>query len=412
MKPAFFLSNAETHKHILSQNNAMAKLVVTSKSHAGVSYPLGSHWITIGRNNGNSFQLPDSSVSGQHCEVQLRGHELVVRDMRSTNGTFINHTIISEGVLRPGDSLRLGEVELNLDLSGNSAPTPKELAEYNSDYHHASAQLQAQASFGGKRRQVLLVDDSMAFLEMAGDIFEAFSKDEWEVHRACGADQALATVQQRQVELAILDINMPMLDGLQLLTLLHRRHPEVKKVVLTSMRHETHRAPCLAAGAELFLEKPITSDGLRFVFNVLNDSISWKQREGFSGTLQHVALVDVIQIECLRRNSCILEIHADQVEGQIYIERGDIVHAATRDCSGEQALHRLLSSTDGQFQLSPFRPPSERTVQGSWEWLLMESARVRDEERGAHAAEKTAFISRPATDSRPETPAQSWSPCE
>jgi CheY-like chemotaxis protein len=377
----------------------MAKLVVISKAQAGLSYSLGKHWSTIGRSPGNVFQIPEASVSGQHCEVFWRGDELTVRDMRSTNGTFINDSMISEGVLRPGEVLRLGEVELRLEVSAvNGAssgdhPLPD-------DHGEVAAARQMKGSPAGRRHQVLLVDDSMAFLEMAGEVFEAFSSGAWEVHRACGADEALGIMQQRQIELAVLDLNMPVLDGLQLLTMLHRRHPDVKKVALTAMPNDTHRGPCLAAGAELFLEKPITRDGLRFVFNVLNDSITWKQREGFSGTLQQVGLVDIIQIECLRRNSCILEVHTGQLQGQIYIESGVIVHAAAGGLSGEKALHRLLSLNDGQFNLYPYRPPAERTVHGSWEWLIMESARVRDEERSVKDNEETAIISRPGSEDK------------
>src|SRR3954470_7561196 len=95
----------------------MAKLVVISKGQAGLSHELGRHWVTIGRAPGNMFQVAESSVSGQHCEVLLRGNELVVRDMRSTNGTFIKGTLITEGILRIGEVLQLGEVQLRLEAT-------------------------------------------------------------------------------------------------------------------------------------------------------------------------------------------------------------------------------------------------------------------------------------------------------
>src|SRR6516162_4162030 len=102
----------------------MAKLVVISKSQAGLSHPLDKHWVTIGRGPNNAFQIAESSVSGEHCEVLLRRGELLVRDMRSTNGTFINGRMITEGVLRPGEVLQLGEIELRFEASNpNVAPS-------------------------------------------------------------------------------------------------------------------------------------------------------------------------------------------------------------------------------------------------------------------------------------------------
>jgi CheY-like chemotaxis protein len=376
----------------------MAKLVITSKSHAGLSHLLGNQWVTIGRGLSNAFQIPDSSISGQHCEVLLNGSELLVRDMRSTNGTFIKGKMITEGVLRIGEVLQLGEIELRLEASQPSVASLSVHGPAHDNLRKAAAtsSLPSNRTNGAKKHQVLLVDDSMAFLETSSEMFGSFANGDWEIHKACGADQALSIIQQRRIEVAVLDLNMPMLDGVQLLGMLHRRHPEVKKVVLTGLANESLRTQCLATGAELFLEKPITRDGMRFVFNVLNDLITWKQRDGFAGTLQQVGLTDIIQIECLRRSSCILEVHAPQSQGEIYIESGVIIHAATAELSGEKALHRLLCLTNGQFHLYPYRQPSARTIQGSWEWLVMESARVRDEERSSAADDKTAVITRSA----------------
>ena len=364
----------------------MAKLVVVSDSHAGLSCELGRRWLTIGRAPGNAFQLAEQSVSGRHCEVLFRGDELRVRDLGSTNGTFIKGVPITEGQLRIGQVLGLGEIELRLEVSPPSAAPLAEPGPTNPAPSPPSA-------LGPMRKhRLLLVDDSMAFLETASELFNHLARGAWELQTVCGADQALNLIQQGQFELAVLDIHMPMLDGLQLLAMLRRRHPEIKLVVLTAIANETLRAQCLAAGAELFLEKPIARDGFNFVFNVLNDLLTWRHPEGFSGTLQQVGLADIIQIECLRRSSCILQIQTAQPEGEIYIESGAIVHAVAGMLSGEKALQHLLSLQDGQFHSYPYRRPSQRTVQGSWEMLLMESARIRDEARGAPAGGKTSLF--------------------
>ena len=133
---------------------------------------------------------------------------------------------------------------------------------------------------------------------------------------------------------------------------------------------------------------------MRFVFNILSDLMAWNKREGFSGTLRQVGLTDIIQIECLRRSSCILEIHTPQAKGEIYIESGVILHAVAGAVSGQKALHRLLSLNNGEFHLHPFRRPLERTIQGSWECLLLESARVRDEEKSPRAREDTVILTK------------------
>jgi hypothetical protein len=165
----------------------------------------------------------------------------------------------------------------------------------------------------------------------------------------------------------------------QLIRIINRRFPDVKKAVMTGLATEEKRAASLANGVELFIEKPRSEDGLKSVFAMLNELIGWTAREGFHGVLRRVGLQDVIQMECLGRNSSVLEIHNQQVRGRIYIEDGKIIHAVVGDETGEGAFQKLLALSSGEFHLQPFESPPERTLEGQWEFLLMEAARVRDE---------------------------------
>lgn len=102
----------------------MAKLVVLSEGLTGQSYELKVDKTTIGRVEDNTFQIAQPSVSSHHCEVMLRGNDVVVKDLNSTNGTFINNQqITTEGVLKPGQILRLGQIEIRLE-SNVPAPAP------------------------------------------------------------------------------------------------------------------------------------------------------------------------------------------------------------------------------------------------------------------------------------------------
>ncbi|MGD0262128.1 MAG: FHA domain-containing protein [Verrucomicrobiota bacterium] len=105
----------------------MAKLVVLSAGMTGRTQELKVDKTTIGRVEDNTFQIAEPSVSSHHCEVLLRGSEVVVRDLNSTNGTYINGEKVTEKVMKPGQILRLGQVELRLDTDAPAAPTKKHL---------------------------------------------------------------------------------------------------------------------------------------------------------------------------------------------------------------------------------------------------------------------------------------------
>lgn len=106
----------------------MAKLVILNQGMSGRTFDLQIERTTVGRVEDNTFQIGDASVSSHHAEILLRGPEIVIRDLNSTNGTFINGEKISEAPLKSGQTLRFGQVELKIDdgqpVSAAPAPAP------------------------------------------------------------------------------------------------------------------------------------------------------------------------------------------------------------------------------------------------------------------------------------------------
>lgn len=103
----------------------MAKLVVLSAGMTGRTYELKVDKTTIGRVEDNTFQIAEASVSSHHCEVLLQGSEVMVKDLNSTNGTYINGAKVTESAIKPGQILRLGQVEMRLETDAPAAPAKK-----------------------------------------------------------------------------------------------------------------------------------------------------------------------------------------------------------------------------------------------------------------------------------------------
>ena len=378
----------------------MAKLVVIAKGAPGKAHELNGHWTTIGRGEGNTFQIIESSVSGRHCEVRADGDELHVRDLLSTNGTFINGEKITEAVLKSGHTLRLGDVELRFENSHNGVngtsfiskmlltrSAANEPAKTETVPRNASADKDITTESKTKYH-ALFVDDSLAFLETFADLCSEMANKTWRISKATTADRALAVLNEMPVDLAVLDIGIPMVDGIQLLGIIKRRYPGLKIAVLTGSPTERNREACLSGDADLFIEKPVSPEGTKIVFNMLNDLISWTAREGFSGSLREVNLQDLIQMECIAKRSTLFEIRNREISGEICIEGGAVIHASVGASVGEPAFNQLLSLKGGEFQMKPFRAPDQRTIKQGWEILLMEAARASDED--------TAFLTKKA----------------
>lgn len=106
----------------------MPKLVVITVGFNDASYEVKPEKSSVGRLPDNQIPLPEPSVSSRHCELYAKGDEIVVKDLNSTNGTFINEKQLEAGkevVLRPGQVLRLGQVELRYETGKKQTEQPR-----------------------------------------------------------------------------------------------------------------------------------------------------------------------------------------------------------------------------------------------------------------------------------------------
>lgn len=75
---------------------------------AGVDVPLAGV-VTVGRNPANDVVLDETVVSAAHAELRPEGDSYVIRDLGSTNGTFVNGERVGEADLTNGSMLRVGD---------------------------------------------------------------------------------------------------------------------------------------------------------------------------------------------------------------------------------------------------------------------------------------------------------------
>lgn len=227
--------------------------------------------------------------------------------------------------------------------------------------------------------RVLFVDDDPTFLDLFQRLISELAGPDWVVFTAQDSAQALNLLHNQAIDLLVTDIHMPVVDGLQFLKILQRQYPNLLKVVLTADSSGAYRASCLSHGAELFLEKPRHPRGWQTIFAHLQQLVRMRPETGFQGVLRKVGLQDIIQLECLARNSSLLEVNTGASKGEIHIHEGQVTHARFGEQQGEDALFQLLALPGGEFRLKPYAEPPAQSIAGSWEFLLMEGARKRDE---------------------------------
>src|SRR5688572_1755336 len=99
----------------------MARLIVNPRTPQARPILLKQGVNKLGRREGNDFTIDDPSVSGSHCEVILSDGTVRLRDVGSTNGTFINGVQVSDVTLEPDQHIQIGNVTVLFEAD---APVP------------------------------------------------------------------------------------------------------------------------------------------------------------------------------------------------------------------------------------------------------------------------------------------------
>lgn len=99
----------------------MAKLSLMFENKLVKEVPIGNRPVSIGRSPDNDIPVDNLAVSTYHARVYYEGGRLVVEDLDSLNGTFVNDLRIERATLHDGDSIWIGKHSIKVDTSADAA---------------------------------------------------------------------------------------------------------------------------------------------------------------------------------------------------------------------------------------------------------------------------------------------------
>ena len=231
------------------------------------------------------------------------------------------------------------------------------------------------------RHKLLILDDDPVFLELYKEwLSQLPSKPE--IQTSTSGARALSMLESEQFRVLICDLKMPKMDGLQVLSIVRRRFPELRTIVMTGVEDEEFRSRAYALGVDLFWLKPDTQKNMQMFLECLESLLGQTAENGFRG-IQNKSLMDILQMECLSQSSTVFRITRGSQVGKIWILNGDLIDAETDGARGEAAFRRILEWKSGTFETLPSESDRERTVTKSINALLLETAQAMDENAGS-----------------------------
>lgn len=94
------------------------RLVMFKANGQRKDFPIINDGAVIGRAETCDLRIPLLSVSRRHCELMVAGGEVKVRDLASSNGTYVNNRRVNEQVLHAGDRLVVGPIVFTVQIDG------------------------------------------------------------------------------------------------------------------------------------------------------------------------------------------------------------------------------------------------------------------------------------------------------
>jgi CheY-like chemotaxis protein len=184
-----------------------------------------------------------------------------------------------------------------------------------------------------QQKTVLLVEDQPMILRLYMTILNAHP--EFRVLSASNGLEALQILERDTVNVLVTDLNMPVMDGFQLISEVHRRFPSLPIVVNTSVRDPRLQEQALELGALRLLIKPPR-------MNLLISEVRRLADLPAPGLVRGLGVRSLLQLLNWERKTCTLNIYQKGNTGHLYLRDGELIAASSYGKEGLSAAYHIL----------------------------------------------------------------------
>ena len=195
--------------------------------------------------------------------------------------------------------------------------------------------------------KVLIAEDDpilskrlVTILGKHSDIFEVISTKDGE--------EAIDVLKQMPVSLLITDIQMPKIDGLELLAYMNEHHPAIPCFVMTAYGTPEMRKR-LSRDILRFFNKPVEIDELA---QVIIQTLKWDIP---LGSMHGISVVSFLQMIAMEQKTCLFEVSVPEKEkGILYFEKGILCDAVCGELKGDEAAFAIITKQRASFRFKYF----------------------------------------------------------
>ncbi|MDM8541444.1 response regulator [Desulfococcaceae bacterium HSG9] len=223
--------------------------------------------------------------------------------------------------------------------------------------------------------KVLIVDDNQVLIKLITTKLKKY-KDRFDVITAGDGEEAIHTLNNHTISLLVTDLNMPKVDGMQLLIYKNRNFPQLPCIIMTA--HSTQKIKNrLQHEVVSYIEKKEShyiDELVQAIFNALDEDVPL-------GTLRGISIASFLQMIEMEQKTCHFEVYSPKKpKGVFYFEEGVLYDAVYGSDRGVDAALKMiqLDSLKINFRKHPSKN-YKRRINTDLIGLIMEAMRLKDE---------------------------------
>lgn len=223
-------------------------------------------------------------------------------------------------------------------------------------------------------KSVLLVDDEKNFLLSLADMLKD-NEDEFSIKIAGNGREAANIIDKESVDLVVTDLNMPEMDGFELMAHISQVNSEMPVIAMTAYGTPEMESRLRNMGAFQYIEKPIDFDSL---LRKIKDGLKSGSTRGH---VAGISLPSFMQLLELDKKTCTLHIKSGKKRGDMFFKQGELISARTGKLTGQDAAFEIINWDNAEIEIENLCKfnEEERDINVPMGFLLIESARVKDE---------------------------------
>ncbi|WP_420209527.1 response regulator [Candidatus Electronema sp. JC] len=225
-------------------------------------------------------------------------------------------------------------------------------------------------------KQVLIVDDEPALLLSIKSGFEGNGR--LHILTAENGREALDMLDRNRLDLVVTDLRMPVMDGVQLLSVMSESFPEVPHIVMTAFGTPLLDKLLKKAGALDILEKPFDIEALEQAVCKALDAHEERRR-----SLSGLSLSSFLQMVAMEEKTVHVKVfHPSGRSGSLFFRQGELIDAEADQLAGDAAALEMLAWEDVRVSMKEFPAPAAGSRMQSELLPLLFKAAQREDERG------------------------------